>query len=55
MGLVVTFTFAVCLWVVIYSLGHRSFDGFFLALCIITVGAGTRILLRRFKGDEQAG
>jgi hypothetical protein len=53
MGLVVTFTFAICLWVVIFSLGHRSFDGFFLALIIIVVGAGTRILLNRFRGDDQ--
>ncbi len=52
MGLVVTFTFALCAWVVVYALGYRSFDGFVLALTILVVGAGTRVLMRRLRPEE---
>ena len=53
MGLVVAVTSALCLWIVWFALGHKSFDGFFLALCIIALVAGTRILTSRTRRDNQ--
>ncbi len=53
MALVVAATFAFCLWIVLFALGQKSFDGFFLALCIIALVAGTRILTSRIRRDNQ--
>lgn len=53
MALVVAATSAFCLWIVWFSLGHKSFDGFFLALCIVALVAGTRILTSRIRRDNQ--
>lgn len=52
MGLVVAATFALCLWIVLTSLGWRSLDGFLLALTIIVAAAGTRIMVRKLADDE---
>ena len=39
-------TFALSLWVILTSLGVSSFDGIMLALVIILLGAGARVLGR---------
>lgn len=55
MGFAVAVTFAFCLWIVLYSVGVKSFDGFLLALIIIVTAAGGRIMARRFAGDRPLG
>jgi hypothetical protein len=44
MGLVVCTTTAFIIWIVLWAIGFKSFDGFILALVIITLGATVRIL-----------
>src|SRR5262249_19552856 len=44
MGLVLTATFAACLWVTLTALGGKSLDALLLALVIVLVAAGTRLL-----------
>lgn len=52
MGFAIAVTFALCTWVVLYGIGIKSFDGFFLMLMIIATAAGSRILANRIKRDE---
>jgi len=44
MGLVLGTTFAMILWIVLWAIGFKSFDGFIIAMTIITLGATGRIL-----------
>ena len=44
MGLVLGTTFALIVWIVTWAIGFKSFDGFMLAMVIITLGATGRIL-----------
>ncbi len=44
MGIVLATTFALSLWVVLTALGFSSFDGIMLALVIILLAAGARVL-----------
>lgn len=50
MGLVIVATFAACTWIVLAALGAKSFDAFLLALVIILVAAGTRLLSGALPG-----
>ncbi len=44
MGLVLGTTFALIVWIVMWAIGFKSFDGFLVAMTIITLGATVRIL-----------
>ena len=44
MGLVLTVTAGLLLWVVLWALGTTGFDAFMLATAIIVTGATVRIL-----------
>lgn len=55
MGFAVAVTFAFCTWIVLYSVGVKSFDGFLLALIIIVTAAGARIVSRKAAGDRPLG
>jgi hypothetical protein len=44
MGLIITLTVGLCLWVVLWALGAKGFDAFMLATVIILVGACVKIL-----------
>lgn len=46
MAIVLATTFALSLWIVLTSLGVSSFDGIMLALVIIVLAAGARLLGR---------
>ncbi len=46
MVIVLATTFALSLWVVLTALGASSFDGIMLALVIILLAAGARLLSR---------
>ena len=50
MGLILTATAGLVVWIVLWALGSRGFDAFLLALAIILVGATLRILSRYLPG-----
>lgn len=52
MGLAFVATAAFCLWIILYALGVKSFDGFLLAMIIIATAAGTKALIARFGGPD---
>ncbi|MCD6726961.1 MAG: hypothetical protein LT070_06945 [Solirubrobacteraceae bacterium] len=49
MALSIVATFATSLWVVLWALGFKSFDGFLVALIIVLVAAGSQILASRLR------
>jgi hypothetical protein len=50
MGLVVTVTAGLILWIVLWALGSKGFDAFLLTTLIILLGAAARILSRYLPG-----
>jgi hypothetical protein len=46
MGLILTVTTGLVVWVVLWALGSKGFDAFLLAAAIILVGATLKILSR---------
>jgi hypothetical protein len=50
MGLVLTATAGLVVWIVLWSLGTKGFDAFMLAAAIILVGATLRMLSRYLPG-----
>ena len=50
MGLVLTTTFAACLWVTLTALGAKSLDALLLSLVIVLVVAGSRLLVGALPG-----
>ena len=38
-------TFMLAIWIVLWSIGVKAFDGFMLALLFIVVAAGVKVLL----------
>jgi hypothetical protein len=44
MGLILTVTGGLVVWIVLWALGNRGFDAFMLAAVIILVGASLKIL-----------
>jgi hypothetical protein len=50
MGLVLTVTAGLVLWVVVWALGMAGFDGFIFATAIILVGATVRLLASYLPG-----
>lgn len=52
MGLAITAAFAFALWIALWAIGAKSFDGFLLALVIVLVGAGVRLLSGSLPGNR---
>jgi hypothetical protein len=50
MGLVLTVTAGLVVWVVLWALGAKGFDAFLLAGAIILVGASLKILTNYLPG-----
>ncbi len=50
MGLALTTTLALCLWVALWSVGVKGFDGFMLTVVIVLVGATLKMLTRYLPG-----
>jgi hypothetical protein len=44
MGLILTVTTGLFVWIVLWALGSKGFDAFMLATAIILVGASVKIL-----------
>jgi hypothetical protein len=50
MGLVLTVTAGLIVWIVLWALGAKGFDSFMLATAIILVGACTKIVAGYLPG-----
>jgi hypothetical protein len=50
MGLIITVTAGLVVWIVLWALGAKGFDSFLLATTIILVGASLRILTGYLPG-----
>jgi hypothetical protein len=50
MGLVLTVTAGLVIWIVLWALGTKGLDGFLLASVIIVLGASVTILSRYLPG-----
>ena len=50
MGLVVTATAGLVVWIVLWALGAKSFDAFMITALVALVGATARILLPHLPG-----
>jgi hypothetical protein len=50
MGLVLTVTAGLLIWIVLWALGSKGFDAFMLATVIILVGASVKILAGYLPG-----
>jgi hypothetical protein len=50
MGLVLTLTTGLVVWIVLWALGAKGFDAFMLAAVIILVGACVKILAGYLPG-----
>jgi hypothetical protein len=52
MGYILTATLAFCLWIFLWALGVKSFDGFLLTLLILVVGATLKSLTQYLPGRD---
>jgi hypothetical protein len=50
MGLVLTVTAGLAIWIVLWAIGAKGFDAFMLATVIILAGATVKILARYLPG-----
>ncbi len=54
MGLILTVTAGLVVWVVLWALGAKGFDAFMLAVLIMLVGACLRILSGYLPGRRRS-
>jgi hypothetical protein len=54
MGLVLTVTAGLVVWVVLWALGAKGFDAFMLAAVIMLIGASLRILSGYLPGRRRS-
>ena len=52
MGLIITAALAFSLWITLWAIGAKTMDGFLLALLIILIGAGVRIVSSSLPGNR---
>jgi hypothetical protein len=52
MGLLIATTFGLALWIVLWALGTSGLDSFLLALLVMLLGAGGRVLIRHLPGGS---
>ena len=53
MGLALTATFAFCLWIVLWAIGVRGFDGMLVTLLILVIAATVRSLGQFLPGASR--
>ncbi|MGI8803126.1 MAG: hypothetical protein ACR2KV_13310 [Solirubrobacteraceae bacterium] len=53
MGLVLTTTFGMILWIVLWALGSKGLDAFLVAASVILIGATARIANRYLPGGSR--
>jgi hypothetical protein len=52
MGFVLTAVFGFVVWIVLWSLGSKSFDAFMITVLILVIGATGRILAPFLPGNR---
>ena len=52
MGLVLTTTFGLVLWIVLWAIGAKALDAFLITTVVILLGATGRILAPYLPGRE---
>lgn len=55
MGLALVTTLAFCLWVVLWALDVKGFDGIMIVALIVLVAAGLKSLTRFLPGASRRG
>jgi hypothetical protein len=53
MGLLLTTTAGLCVWIVLWALGTKGFDAFMITVALILVGATLRILRPFLPGGSR--
>ncbi len=53
MGFIATVTGAFCVWIVLWAVGAKSFDAFLLAIVIIILAAGWRMVAANLPGKRE--
>ena len=54
MGLIYSATAGFVVWIVLWSIGVKSFDAFMLTTLIIILAAGTRMVLPYLPGNQRS-
>lgn len=52
MGLVLTVTVGLIIWIVLWALGAKGFDSFMLATLIVVIGASVKIIAGYLPGHR---
>ena len=52
MGLVLTTTFGLVLWIVLWAIGAKSFDAFLITLVMLIVAAAAHIIWPTLPGNR---
>jgi hypothetical protein len=55
MGLLLTTIAGLVLWIVLWSIGVKSFDAFLLTMLMIVVAATARLIAGRAGGEHGSG
>jgi hypothetical protein len=53
MGLVLTVTGGMAIWIVVWALGAKSFDAFMITTLVILLGAAARLLAPYLPGRRR--
>ena len=53
MGLVLTVTAGLAIWIVVWALGAKSFDAFMITTVVILLGAAARLLAPYLPGRRR--
>jgi hypothetical protein len=54
MGLALTTSLAFCLWIVLWAIGVKGFDGFMITIVIVLVAATLKSLTQFLPGADRA-
>jgi hypothetical protein len=52
MGLVLTSTFGLIAWIVLWAIGFNALDAFLITLLVVTLGVTGRLLSPHLSGRE---
>ncbi len=52
MGLVLTTTFGLVIWIVLWALGSKAIDSFLITVVVVLVGATVRMLAPHLPGNR---
>ena len=52
MGVVLTLVFAMIVWIILWAIGGSGFDGFLVALLIMMIAGGAKVLAPFLPGNR---